>query len=231
MLLTRQMIQDKKVLPLIKQLESSALNYEENLNRYSWKALNGYQSHLGIIYDNGESIYSKSCAFCHGENADGNGAEAKNLSIPPEDLSVLRTTRPYLHRILSRGTSGSAMPHFSFFDRYKLDSLADFLDRKYHMIGLPGKIPIEISDETFRQAEEIYADTCTSCHGMDGKGTKLSQELKPSPPDFTVYSLSPQGAFKMITQGYPGTAMPPFSHLKEDVRWGLVRVINNKRRS
>jgi mono/diheme cytochrome c family protein len=231
MLLTRQLIQDKKVLPLTKRLQSNALNYAENVNRYAREGLDDYQSHLRMIYDNGETIYSKSCTFCHGEEAKGNGPEAKNLSIRPEDLSAVRTTRPYLHRILSRGISGSGMPYFSFFDRYKLDSLADFLDRKYHIIGLPETNPVEISDETFRQAEKIYTDTCTSCHGMDGKGTKLSQGLKPSPPNFMAYSLLPKRAFKIITQGYPGTAMPLFSYLKEDVRWGLVRIINSKRRS
>jgi cytochrome c len=231
MLLTRQLIQDKKVLPLTKRLQSNALNYEENVNRYAREALDGYQSHLRVIYDNGETIYSKSCTFCHGEEAEGNGPEAKNLSIRPEDLSAVRTTRPYLHRVLSRGISGSGMPYFSFFDRYKLDSLADYLDKKYDILGLPEPIPAEISDETFRQAEKIYADTCTSCHGRDGKGTTLSQGFKPQPPDFTVYSLSPQRAFKIITQGYPGTAMPPFGHLKDDVRWGLTKIINSKRRS
>jgi mono/diheme cytochrome c family protein len=231
MLLTRQMIQDKKVLPLMKQLESNALDYEENLTRYTGKALNGYQSHLRMIYDNGETIYSKSCTFCHGERAEGNGPESKNLGIPPEDLSAIRTTRPYLHRILSEGISGSAMPYFSFFDRYKLDSLTDDLDKKYHLLGLPEPIPAGISDETFRQAEKIYADTCTSCHGRNGKGTTLSQGFRPQPPDFSVYSLSPKRSFKIITQGYPGTVMPPFRYLKEDVRWGLVRIINSKRRS
>jgi mono/diheme cytochrome c family protein len=231
MLLTRQMIQDKKVLPLIKQLESNALNYEENLNRYSWEALNGYQSRLRMVYDNGETIYSKSCAFCHGEEADGNGPEVKNLSIPPEDLSAVRTTRPYLHRILSQGISGSSMPYFSFFDRYKLDSLSDYLDKKYDMLSLSETISVKISEDTLHQAEKIYTDTCSPCHGMDGKGTTLSQGFRPQPPDFTIYSLSPKRAFEIITQGYPGTAMPPFGYLKDDVRWGLTKIINSKRRS
>jgi hypothetical protein len=37
--------------------------------------------------------------------------------------------------------------------------------------------------------------------------------------------MTPQRAFDVITSGYPGTMMPAFQDLPEDVRWGLVEVV------
>jgi mono/diheme cytochrome c family protein len=229
MLLTRQFIQDKNFVPLEKQLNVNAKSYQKVLQTYEQGALEKYQSDISIVYDNGETIYRKSCVFCHGENMNGNGPEAENLSISPEDISTVRTTRNYLHTILTGGVSGSAMPYFTVFDRYKLESLTDYIDKKYHVISLPEPLPVKISDALLQQSQEVYRETCAQCHGIDGKGTALSKGFRPPPPEFTVYSLSPEKAFEVITNGYSGTVMYSFSNLTEDVRWGLVKIINDKR--
>ncbi len=230
MLLTRQFIQNKKFMPFEKQLQANAQAYQKKAQPYNREALDKYQSDMNIVYDNGETIYVRSCAFCHGEKADGNGAEAKNLAIPPEDISAVRTTRRYLHTILAGGVPGSAMPYFTVFDKYKLDGLIDYLDKKYHVLSLPEPIPASVSDAALRQAQKIYNETCSQCHGMDGRGSAPSKGFQPPPPDFTMYSLSPKRAFDVITNGYIGTVMSPFSTLPEEVRWGLVKIINDKRR-
>jgi mono/diheme cytochrome c family protein len=229
MLLARQCIQDTKFMPLDKQLETNAQAYQKTLQPYNMEALDKYQSDITIVYDNGKTIYLKSCAFCHGEKADGNGSEAKNLAIFPEDISAIRTARQYLHTILTGGVTGSAMPYFTVFDRYKLDSLIDYLDKKYHVLSLPEPLPVKITDAALQQSRKIYDETCSQCHGIDGRGSTLSKGFQPPPPDFTVYSLSPERAFEVITKGYSGTVMSPFSNLPKDVRWGLVKIINDKR--
>ncbi|HQT45450.1 MAG TPA: c-type cytochrome, partial [Candidatus Micrarchaeota archaeon] len=210
--------------------EANATAYGNQLKPFEQQALDAYGASLNVVYDNGETIYAKSCAFCHGENGNGKGVEAKGLSIPPEDISAIRTTRRHLHAILAGGVSGSAMPYFAVFDRHKLDSLIDYCDKQYHVLSLPEPLPVELSDAAMQQAGRIYDDTCSICHGMDGRGSRLSKGLQPSPPDFTVYSLSPARAFDVITNGYPGTAMSPFGRLAADVRWGLVKSINDKRK-
>jgi mono/diheme cytochrome c family protein len=96
-------------------------------------------------------------------------------------------------------------------------------------LGLPEQIPVNISESTLQKANQIYTETCSGCHGMDGKGSHLSRGFKPRPPDLTAYSLLPQQAFEVITNGYPGTVMPIFGSLPENVRWGLVKIINDKR--
>jgi mono/diheme cytochrome c family protein len=229
MLLVRQIIQDKSFVPFEKQLNANAQSYQKILQPYNQEALEKYQSDINIVYDNGETIYRKSCAFCHGENMDGKGSEAKNLAILPEDITAIRTTRQYLHTILTEGISGSAMPYFTVFDRYKLESLTDYIDKEYHVIRLPEPLPVKISDAVLKQSQKVYSETCGQCHGIDGKSTALSKGFRPPPPEFTVYSLSPEKAFDVITNGYSGTVMYSFSNLTEDVRWGLVKIINDKR--
>ena len=229
MLLTRQFLQERTLLPLQKRLEANAIAYGNELRPFERQTLDAYGASLKVVYDNGETIYSKSCSFCHGEQGDGKGLEAKGLSVPPEDISAIRTTRRYLHTILAGGVSGSAMPYFTVFDRYKLDNLIDYLDKKYHFLSLPGPLAVKISDEIFQQAGKIYDETCSLCHGRDGRGSALSEGFQPPPPDFTVYSLSPERAFDVITNGYPGTNMSPFGSLTVDVRWGLVKIINEKK--
>ena len=230
MLLTRQFIQDSKLMPIQKQVLANAQAYKNELQPYHQQALNRYKSDINIVYDNGETIYGKSCLFCHGEKADGNGPEAKNLGILPEHISAVRTTRKYLHTILVGGVSGTAMPYFTYFDRYKLDSLIDYLDKKYHVLGLPEPLPIKISAAALQQAQQTYNETCSQCHGVDGRGSALAKGFQPPPPDFSVYSLSPRRAFDIITNGYSGTVMYPFSNLPEDVRWSLVKILNDKRK-
>ncbi len=230
MLLARQFIQDTTFVPIEKQLQVNAKAYQKELQPYHQEALNKYQSDINIVYDSGGTIYLKSCTFCHGENADGNGSEAKNLAIPPEDISAIRTTRPYLHKILVEGIPGSAMPYFTFFDRYKIEALINYLDSKYYVLSLPEPVPVKIPEAALQQAQKIFNETCFKCHGMDGRGSALSKGFQPPPPDFTLFSLSPERTFDVITKGYPGTVMPPFSNLPEDVRWGLVKIVNEKRK-
>ena len=229
MLLTRQFIQDKNFIPFEKQLQANTQAYQKVVHPYNQAALKKYQSEINVVYDNGETIYRKSCAFCHGENMDGNGSEAKNLAILPEDITAIRTTRQYLHTILTGGISGSAMPYFTVFDKYKLESLIDYLDKKNRVLILPEPLSVKISDAVLQQSQKTYTETCAQCHGTDGKLTALSKGFQPPPPDFSVYSLLPQRAFDIITNGYSGTVMYPFSDLPEEIRWGLVKIITDIR--
>jgi hypothetical protein len=40
----------------------------------------------------------------------------------------------------------------------------------------------------------------------------------------------PKRAFEVITDGFLGAVMPPFSYLEEGVRWELVEIVNGKRK-
>jgi mono/diheme cytochrome c family protein len=229
MLLGRQLIQYRTYLPVTAALQEKTRAHRQKIEGFAKESLARYQQKLNVVYDNGATIYANSCAFCHGELADGSGPEAKNLAIPPENLAAVRTTAPYLHKILTEGVPGSAMPYFTFLDRNKLDALAGHLNTSHHLYDMPEPLPVAVSAADLTQAEQVYAQTCTACHGADGKGTEQSRSYRPPPPDFTAYSLTPQRMFEMISNGYNGTLMPTFGYLPEPVRWGLVQVVTVKR--
>lgn len=230
MLLARQLIQDKSLLPLTKELESNAAVYEKSLGSYSQSALDNYKSDLNTVYDNGKTIFEKSCSFCHGPHADGKGVEAANLNIPPEAIASVRATKGYLRQILTKGVNGTAMPYFGYYEKGKLNRLIDFLNSRLDILGKLPPVPVVISPADQEKADQIFSENCAACHGNDGRGASEAKKFQPSPPDFTVYNLLPERAFEVISNGYPGTMMASFSNLPEGVRWGFVKIVNDKRR-
>ncbi len=82
----------------------------------------------------------------------------------------------------------------------------------------------------------VYERKCMLCHGEkgDGKGP-AAEELSPAPRDLVsgVYKIrttankipSDEDLFKVITDGMPGTSMPPWKVLPEKDRWDLVAYI------
>ena len=231
MLLTRQLIQNKKIIPLENRVTANALTYDQELQPYAQAALTRYQASLALSYDRAETLYLRSCAFCHGKNAAGNGIEAKNLEVPPENLAAMRTTLEYLYKIILGGVRGTGMGYFSIYDRYQLDNLITYLHEKYQVLGPPGELPAAIPPQALARSEDMYRQTCAVCHGLDGQGAALSQGFQPPPPNLALYSLTPARTFAVITQGYPGTMMPAFGDAPEEVRWGLVKIVTLKRMS
>ncbi|MBI4638581.1 MAG: c-type cytochrome [Candidatus Rokubacteria bacterium] len=82
----------------------------------------------------------------------------------------------------------------------------------------------------------VYAKKCALCHGEKGDGKGPAAELlSPRPRDFTggVFKIrttankspSDRDMFRIITEGMPGTSMPPWGVLPEKDRWNLVAYV------
>lgn len=228
MLLARQVFQDTGLLSLEKEINANATAYRQQTvipNRA--EALGQYQQDMDYAYDNGQTIFERSCAFCHGSTGEGNGVEAKNLTVPPEVIAAVHSTRPYLFQILSKGVPGSGMPYFSLYTPNRLNALIDYLNERYHVLTPPDTVPVTITAVARQQAEGVFASTCATCHGNDGRGTAAARQYQPPVPDFTVYNLAPQRAMDVITNGYPGTVMAAYGQLPADVRWGLAAKVQS----
>jgi len=231
MLLTRQALQDQGTLAFNVQLEQNAAVYRETIAQYSPQALQAYEANLNMRYDSGEAIYARSCAFCHGEQANGQGQEASKLTVPPEVLAAVRADRGYLDQLLRAGVLGTGMPYFTFLISSQVDALFGYLNSQYQMLEKPQPAQGQAIQTDVQKATGVYYGTCSNCHGGDGRaGTIFSKGFAPPPPDLTRYSLTPQRSFEVITNGYPGTLMVPFNNLPEDVRWGLVQVVEGFRK-
>ena len=213
MLLTRQEFQDRAVSPLLAQLEQATTRYAAKLQPYEKTALANYRDRMNTVYNTGPTIYRQSCAFCHGEDAKGNGPDAKLLHVPPEDISAIRAQRSYVMTILDHGVPGSAMPRFRYFERPQREWVAGYLNQTYSVFSLPGRLPVQVSSQMRQQAQARWDETCSRCHGKDGTGNQTSAPFRPPPPNLTEYSLTPQRIRHVIEQGYPGTMMSSYSSL------------------
>ena len=230
MLLTRQRFQDRAFAGIMPDVTRNAELYSQKLAAYHDDAINHYKSQMKVLYDSGTVLYAQSCAFCHGGNANGKGPDASDLKIPPEDISAVRADRSYLMNILKDGIDGTAMPRFDYYDMYQRESILKYLNEKYDIFSMVTTIPYQITDQTQQQAINEWKNTCATCHGDNGEVSKTGSELKPPPPDFTQYSLTPERAFEVTTNGYPGTTMSSYSQLPQSVRQALVKIIIEKRK-
>ena len=229
MLLTRQLLQYKGFNSIQAELRDSEDKYKSMTNEYREPALAAYQEKLATVYNNPETIYQNSCAFCHSLDGSGNGEEARFLTIPPEKINAVRTTKTYLYETLKNGVNGTGMPYFTYYVDTELEDLMDYLNLKFNILAKPGAAR-EVSQSALTEAVKYYAEMCSSCHGADGKGeTKLGKGLEPPTPDLTQYTLTAERTFEVITDGYDGTMMRSFKTLPKEVRWGLVKVVLEKR--
>jgi mono/diheme cytochrome c family protein len=226
MLLTRQVLQLRTMAPVEREAERRAEQYQQNLVPYRQAALAAFQHDQQTVYDDATTIYAGSCAFCHGSDGRGNGSAASDLAIPPRDLTAIRTTRPYLTRRLTEGIPGTGMPFFSIYTTDKLDRLVDELDKRYQMLDVPDPVTYPLSPAARQQAAAHFQKVCATCHGQDGRGqTQAAGNLSPAPPDLTQFTMQPDSAYTIITDGYPGTAMAGSPSLSVDTRWALVEKV------
>jgi mono/diheme cytochrome c family protein len=231
MLMVRQRQQDLGFSGLEKAALANSAKLAPLLAPFQSAALARYQQEIRTSGDEAEAAFRESCAFCHGENGDGAGQEAGNLLIPPENIAGIRLSRPYLFKILSSGVPGTGMPYFSIFVREKLEKLIDFLNQHWGVIGTPPLQP-SVPAADLNRAEDVYRQVCASCHGQDGRPTPSARAFEPPPPDFTQYSLLPQRADEVISNGYRGTLMSGFKAIiPPEIRMALIQVLYSKRHS
>ncbi len=84
------------------------------------------------------------------------------------------------------------------------------------------------------QGRQAYLDNCTRCHGPTGAGDgRDAQRMYPHPRKLsegvfkfrTTASGTPptdEDLYNTISEGLPGSRMPDFQRLPEDIRWQLV---------
>src|SRR5687767_12641032 len=96
--------------------------------------------------------------------------------------------------------------------------------------------PLAYAQGDANAGKAVYDLKCAGCHGVKGDGKGPAAELLlPRPRDFTsgIYKIrttanktpTDQDLFRIITDGMPGTSMPPWSVLPDKERWNLVAYI------
>ena len=64
-----------------------------------------------------------------------------------------------------------------------------------------------------RRGRDVFAANCASCHGDNGRGDgPAAAALARAPTDFHVQQPSGDYARRVLSEGVPGSAMPPWTH-------------------
>ncbi len=188
---------------------------------------------------NGEDVYARRCAGCHGEEGDGSGPGAERLNPPPRDFTEgmykIRTTGfddivpndADLVRTIRDGMPGTAMPGWG--DVLSEQDMRDVVAYIKTFAGLEEEkpsqqvdygTPVASSPESIETGKKLFLDRCSECHGDDGKGDGIKR-LKDDagartwPRNLTkpwIFRASndPKDIFSRISVGIPGTQMPSF---------------------
>jgi mono/diheme cytochrome c family protein len=85
--------------------------------------------------------------------------------------------------------------------------------------------PIQPTAESQSAGKAIFEQNCATCHGADGNGVLQGM---PALTDHGMMSEMSEGdIFHKISEGVPGTGMPPWEDvLTEEERWHLVNYVN-----
>jgi len=152
----------------------------------------------------GITIYAQECVACHGP--DGTGS---SLAPALNDPAVREMTDDDLSRIITMGIPGTLMaPWENNLEENELDALLTLLARWDEVpagaIPAPDR-PIPVTEESLALGADLYASSCSTCHGPDGQGTRRAPALNVK--SFLTDTLD-AAIEQIITLGVPGTAMP-----------------------
>ena len=116
--------------------------------------------------ENGQQLYARHCAACHGERGDGKGLAATFLFPKPRDFRAGRfrlvstnnnvPTREDLQAVLVRGMPGSAMPSWAHLTQQDRDALVDEIMR-LRMEGARETVVNRLKEDEGMSDKEIAA--------------------------------------------------------------------------
>lgn len=186
----------------------------EFINEPKEQALLADQYKIGAKLDstassNAAGMYQKYCALCHGKNREGYAAD-NAPSLRSHSLMATSFTSNFQRYTVQYGREGTAMGGYlntqgGPLEYVEIELLLQWL---YDQSGV--EEPIELSREPVTGdvavGAEIYANTCSVCHGADGAGISApalgnSMLLATATDEFLKYA---------ITEGRDGTPMKAY---------------------
>ncbi len=185
-------------------------------------------------------LYMQFCQRCHAAEGNGYGLIQPNLANFPraftgnssffksiEDSRVIRSVK--------KGIAGTSMPPYEgLLNDHQLKSLLDLIysafigvsrQEKSLLPQLPPKPQYLLARE---EADTLFRDQCSHCHGVAGTG-KGPEYLKHLPPPRNLTNrpyfanLEDRHILRTLHDGVPGTSMPAFGQqLSAAELWSMV---------
>jgi mono/diheme cytochrome c family protein len=158
----------------------------------------------GEILAAGITLYAQQCVACHG--ADGLGT---SLAPALNDPAVQSKSYEELERTIRLGVPGSLMAGWekSLDDTQIAAVLALITDWSMVPAGAipaPDR-PIPVTEESLTMGANLFATSCSRCHGPEGQGSQRAPALNEIGFLTSTTDLAIQ---QIITLGVPGTSMP-----------------------
>ena len=111
--------------------------------------------------------------------------------------------------------------------------LADLEKRFATALGAEGALELPTKALDLRQGQQIFAESCASCHGARGMGDgKSAATLNPKPPAIgdraMMHDRSPAIMYRIASVGIAGTPMTGFATaLTPEQRWNVIAYVTS----
>jgi len=161
----------------------------------------------GVRALKGVAIYRRDCLACHGKSGAGDGPKVIKLSVLVPNFTlaeaIVDLPQDKMVRSLKDGhKSGAAFGPLPSLSQQEIEDVVKYIQDAF-------MLPAYVSDASI--GRQIYARTCSVCHGDKGNAASWAQNsLDPAPFDFTSYKakkLSRRHMINTVTYGTDNTAM------------------------
>ncbi len=163
------------------------------------------------LVEMGESVFLAECKVCHGINADGIDGKAANLNVRIDEKSVKHVVENGSNNQLM----GMEMPMPDRNGLFNATTGALITDAEIE------KVSAYVANGMTGNGADVFAGTCSSCHGPDGKGMEfVAPDLK---------SFSPALVNNILAYGKKGSIgqMPAFNRLNAKQKEAVGAYINS----
>lgn len=184
------------------------------------------------VVQQGQQIYLRSCALCHGTDGHGRTDLGRAMYPPAMDLTsphVQHWNDAELFWIIQNGVRLTGMPSWkstlSETDTWKLVSFIHNLPG----LNAPGPAAVKPEADLIKYGRTLYRqEGCFMCHQLDGEGGKVG-------PDLSVEGTRGRtnewlvGHFKNPPAYTPGSIMPPFNNLTDAQLRALTEFLQSQK--
>jgi cytochrome c oxidase cbb3-type subunit 3/ubiquinol-cytochrome c reductase cytochrome c subunit len=166
-----------------------------------------------VDHSQGQALYGKYCALCHGNQGQGYQADAANALTNQAFLSTV--TDEFLFEGIARGRPGTPMSSWGKafggpLSDGEVNAIVGWL-RSSQRVADRTFSSAPITTGSVERGKIVYTSECRGCHGQDGKGGPYMSIVHP----VFLKGVSDAWLRHVIADGRAGTPMPGFGGILE----------------